>query len=186
MALPVEPVPVVSRAQMLADHVSRAAAMKGSELAFLDQRLPGHERENINIIGLNVTENVADPALAPKIAAPAHGFSVGYIRARKGRGAALHAHATEEVFVPVRGQWEIYWLEGETERSVTLDVGDVVNVPVGIFRGFRCACDDADALLLAVVGGPDPGKPAWHPSVLDAARATGLEVDEEGNLRVTG
>lgn len=177
--------PIVTRAQMLSDHVSRAEGMKGSELAFLDQRLPAHERENINIIGLNVTENVDDPALAPLITAPAHGFSVGYIRARKGCGAGLHAHRTEEVFVPIRGQWEIYWLEGETEQSVTLDVGDVVNVPVGIFRGFRCASDDDDALLLAVVGGPDPGKPAWHPSVLEAARATGLEVDDQGNLRET-
>lgn len=179
-------VPVVTRAQMLANNVSRAEGMQGSTLAFLDQRLPAHERENINIIGLNVTENTDDPMLAPKIAAPAHGFSVGYIRAKKGCGAGLHAHQTEEVFIPVRGRWEIYWLEGETEQVVTLDVGDVVNVPTGIFRGFRCASDDDDALLLAVVGGPDPGKPAWHPSVLEAARETGLDVDENGNLKVTG
>ena len=179
-------VPVVTRAQMLANHVSRAGDMKGSTMAFLDNRLPGHARENINVIGLNVTENTDDPALAPLIAAPAHGFSVGYIRAKNGEGAALHAHETEEVFIPVRGQWEIYWLEGETEQSVTLDVGDVVNVPTGIYRGFRCACDDEDALLLAVVGGPDAGKPAWHPSVLERARAAGLDVDENGNLRVEG
>lgn len=178
--------PIVTRAQMLADNVSRAKGMRGSTLAFLDQRMPAHARENINIIGLNVTENAEDPLLAPKIAAPAYGFSVGYIRAKNGCGAALHAHETEEVFIPVRGQWEIYWLEGETEQAVTLDVGDVVNVPTGIYRGFRCASDDPDALLLAVVGGPDAGKPAWHPSVLEEARRTGLDVDENGNLRVTG
>jgi quercetin dioxygenase-like cupin family protein len=167
--------PVVSREQMLANHVSRASEMKGSPLAFLDMRMAAHERENINIIGLNVTENVDDPALAP----------IGYIRAKKGCGAALHAHETEEVFVPMRGQWEIYWLEGEEEQSVVLDVGDVVNVPIGIYRGFRCVSDDPDALMLAVIGGPDPGKPNWHPSVLEAARATGLDVDDEGNLLVT-
>lgn len=177
-------IPVVTREQMLANNVSRASEMKGSPLAFLDMRLPGHRRENINIIGMNVTENVDDPALAPIIREPAFGFSVGYIRASNGEGAALHAHETEEVFVPVRGQWEIYWLCGDTEESVTLDVGDVVNVPIGIYRGFRCACDDPDALMLAVVGGPDPGKPNWHPSVLEAARATGLDVDDDGNLRV--
>ena len=177
--------PVVTREQMLANNVSRASEMKGSTMAFLDNRLPGHARENINVIGMNVTENVADPLLAPLIAAPAYGFSVGYIRARKGEGAALHAHATEEVFVPVRGRWEIFWRVGdsETEESVILDVGDVVNVPVGIYRGFRCASDDDDALMLAVVGGPDAGKPAWHPSVLDAARDAGLDVDEAGNMR---
>ncbi|MBO21942.1 MAG: cupin [Rhodospirillaceae bacterium] len=176
-------VPVVTRERMLAENVSRASEMRGSSLAFLDMRMPAHERENINIIGLNVTENLADPALAPIIKAPAHGFSIGYIRAKDGRGAALHAHETEEVFVPIRGKWEIYWLAGEEEEAVTLDVGDVVNVPIGIYRGFRCACDDPDALLFAVVGGPDPGKPTWHPSVLEAARATGLSVDDEGNLR---
>ncbi|MBT6537295.1 MAG: cupin domain-containing protein [Rhodospirillaceae bacterium] len=176
-------VPFVSRDEMLANNVSRASEMRGSPLAFLDMRMPGHERENINIIGLNVTENMDDPALDPIIKAPAHGFSVGYIRARNGRGAALHAHETEEVFVPIRGQWEIYWLAGEEEQAVTLDVGDVVNVPLGIYRGFRCACDDPEALMLAVVGGPDAGKPNWHPSVLEAARETGLSVDDQGNLR---
>ena len=176
--------PVITREEMLANHVSRASEMKGSRLAFLDQRIPAHERENINIIGLNVTENVDDPALEPLISAPAHGFSVGYIRAENGRGAALHMHETEEVFIPMRGQWEIYWMKGDEEESVTLDVGDVVNVPVGIYRGFRCACDDPDALMLAVVGGPDPGKPGGHPSVVEAARETGLDVDDEGNLVV--
>jgi len=175
-------VPVVTLEQMLANSVSRASEMKGSPLAFLDMRMPAHERENINIIGLNVTENVDDPALAPIIKAPALGFSIGYIRAKDGCGAALHAHETEEVFVPIRGRWDIYWLAGDEELSVTLDVGDVVNVPIGIYRGFRCACDDPDALMLAVVGGPDPGKPNWHPSVIEAARETGLSVDDAGNL----
>ena len=175
-------VPVVTLEQMLANSVSRASEMKGSPLAFLDMRMPAHERENINIIGLNVTENVDDPALAPIIKAPALGFSIGYIRAKDGCGAALHAHETEEVFVPIRGRGDIYWLAGDEELSVTLDVGDVVNVPIGIYRGFRCACDDPDALLLAVVGGPNPGKPNWHPSVIEAARETGLSVDDEGNL----
>ena len=176
-------VPFVSREQMMANNVSRASEMRGSPLAFLDMRMPAHERENINIIGLNVTENVDDPALAPIIKAPAHGFSVGYIRAKKGCGAALHAHETEEVFVPMHGQWEIYWLAGEEEESVILDVGDVINVPIGVYRGFRCACDDPNALMLSVIGGPDAGKPNWHPSVLEAARETGLSIDENGNLR---
>ena len=83
--------PVVTRAQMLSDHVAREPEMKGSDLAFLDQRIPAHKREIINVIDMSVVENVEDPALVPKIAAPAHGFSVGYIRAKKGCGAALHA-----------------------------------------------------------------------------------------------
>jgi mannose-6-phosphate isomerase-like protein (cupin superfamily) len=177
--------PTVTRSEMLSGHVAREAEMQGSDLAFLDQRLPDHAREIVNVIGMGVVENPEDEGLVPKIPASAHGFSVGYIRAKRGRGAALHAHATEEVFIPVHGQWEVYWLEGDTERSVELGVGDTVNVPIGIFRGFRCACDDENALMLAIVGGPDPGKPIWHPSVIAAARDTGLEVDDDGNLRET-
>jgi hypothetical protein len=55
-------------------------------------------------------------------------------------------------------------------------------VPIGIYRGFRSLTDAPDALLMAIVGGPDAGKVDWHSSVLAEARKTGLSVDDEGNL----
>ena len=166
-------------------NVARLGAMKGSKLAFLDQRIPGFQREIINIIGMGVVENMGDPDLKPKIEAPAHGFAVTYVRhTPKGHGAALHRHPTEEVFIAAKGPWEIFWLEGDTERQVTLQQGDIVNVPIGIYRGFRNAGDDPEATLIAIVGGPDPGKVDWHPSVIEAARKTGLSVDDEGKLIV--
>jgi len=58
----------------------------------------------------------------------------------------------------------------------------VVNVPIGIYRGFRSLSDRPDALLMALVGGPDGGKVDWHPSVLEEVRGTGLSVDDDGNL----
>lgn len=180
-----KPAPVVSTAQMEREHVARLTTLKGSAMAFLDQRIPAYEREIINVIGMGVTENVTDPDLGPKIKAPAHGFAVTYIRAPKGCGAALHRHPTEEVFLTLKGQWEIFWLEAEAERQVLLDPGDIVNVPIGVYRGFRNASDDPDSTLVAIIGGPDPGKVDWHPSVLDEARKTGLDVDAEGNLIVT-
>ena len=88
-------IPRISVEEMESKHVAREAASRGSDLAFLDQRLPGFEREIINMIGMGVTENVEDPALEPKISAPAHGFAVTYNRAASGNGAALHAHLTE-------------------------------------------------------------------------------------------
>jgi quercetin dioxygenase-like cupin family protein len=180
-----QPAPAVSVDQMERNNIARLDAMKGSELAFLDQRVPGYQREIINIIGMGVVENMGDPDLKPRIAAPAHGFAVTYVRnTPKGHGAALHRHPTEEVFIAVKGPWEVFWLEGETERAVTLQPGDIVNVPIGIYRGFRNASDDPEATLIAVVGGPDPGKVDWHPSVIDAARSTGLSVDDEGRLIV--
>ena len=114
----------------------------------------------------------------------AAGFSVTYVRAPKGKGAALHRHATEEVFIPVQGPWQVFWLEGEEERTVDLAEGDVCNVPIGIYRGFRNLSDRPDALLMAIIGGPDAGKVDWHPSVVAEARATGLSVDDDGNLIV--
>ena len=177
--------PNVSVDEMERRNVARVEAMKGSELAFLDQRIPGYQREIINIIGMGVVENLKDPDLQPKIAAPAHGFAVTYVRnTPKGHGAALHRHPTEEVFIAAKGPWEVFWLEGDTERKVTLQPGDIVNVPIGFYRGFRNASDDPDATLIAVVGGPDPGKVDWHPSVIEAARRTGLSVDDEGRLIV--
>ena len=180
-----KPAPAVSVDEMERRNVARLDAIKGSGLAFLDQRIPGYQREIINIIGMGVVENLDDPDLAPKIAAPAHGFAVTYVRhTPKGHGAALHRHPTEEVFIAAKGPWEVFWLEGDAERRITLQPGDIVNVPIGIYRGFRNAGDDPEATLIAIVGGPDTGKVDWHPSVIDAARQTGLSVDDEGRLIV--
>jgi hypothetical protein len=101
--------------QQMEQRVARCAGRRGSDPAFLDQRMPGYRRELINLLGMNVTENVSDPRLARKIG-NAHGFSVAMARADPGNGAGLH----------------------------------------------------------------------WHSSVIEAARAIGLSVDESGNLVVAG
>jgi mannose-6-phosphate isomerase-like protein (cupin superfamily) len=176
-----KPVPRVSREQMEQHHVARVRGSRGADIAFLDQRIPAYEREIINMVGMGVTEN---SALKPHVAAGASGFSVTYVRAPKGKGAALHRHATEEVFIPVKGRWQVFWLDGEVERTVDLDAGDICNVPIGIYRGFRNMSGDPDALLIAIIGGPDAGKVDWHASVVAEARKTGLSVDDDGNLIV--
>jgi quercetin dioxygenase-like cupin family protein len=175
-----KPVPRISQEAMERGYVARANA-RGSDLAFLDQRITAYEREIINMVGMGVTENAS---LKPHVQAGAEGFSVTYVRAPKGKGAALHRHATEEVFIPIKGRWQVFWLDGDAERTVDLDEGDVINVPIGIYRGFRNLSDRPDALLMALVGGPDAGKVDWHPSVVAQARKTGLAVDDDGNLIV--
>lgn len=174
----------ISVAEMEARHVVRYADCNGSDLAYLDQRLPGHEREIVNVIGMNVTENMDDPDLEPKLG-NAHGFSLVYNKAHPGSGSgpAFHIHQTEEVFIPMKGTWEVVWLEGEEEHAIALEPLDVVSVPTGVYRGFRCVSGEDDAMMLAIVGGPDAGHVAWHPSVIERARETGLEVDDEGNLK---
>jgi len=173
------PGPRVSIADM-ETKVARFKHLKGSDLCFMDQRIPGHEREMINLHGLGVSENESDPDLAPKLG-NAHGFAHGFAKCEPGCGAALHWHETEEVFMPLDGQWSIYWMDGEDQHEVILEAGDTVSVPVGIYRGFKNV-GDTPATLHFIVGGPDTGKVHWHPSVIDAARATGLAVDDNGLL----
>ena len=176
-------IPEVSVADM-ENRVARYKEMQGASLAYLDQRIPGHEREIINLVGFasmteNVIENKDDPTTAPLIPFAAHGFNVQIARAEHGGGAALHNHQTEEVFMPMIGNWSIFWLEGEQEREVILEPFDVIHLPTLIFRGFRYVGEGTGALL-AVVGGPDEGKIDWHPEVIEKARATGLEIDDNG------
>jgi len=176
-----KPIPRISKEAMERDSVARANRVKGSSVAFVDQRIPAYEREIIDMVGMGVTENAA---LKPNVKLGAHGFSITYVRAPQGKGAALHRHATEEVFIPVKGHWQVFWLEGGDERTVDLDAGDVCNVPIGVYRGFRNLSGGSDALLMAIIGGPDAGTVDWHPSVIEEARNTGLSVDDDGNLIV--
>jgi hypothetical protein len=46
-----------------------------------------------------MTEEPEAPALTPK-----------------GKGAAVHRHAIEEVFIPIKRRWQVFRLEGDTER----------------------------------------------------------------------
>lgn len=68
---------------------------------------------------------------------------------------------------------------------MTLEPFDVVSVPPGVMRGFRND-GDAHAILMAIVGGSNSGKVTWLKSVLERARATGLDLDDDGNIVETG
>ena len=166
-----KPVPRISRETMERGHTARASA-KGSDLAFLDQRLPAYEREIINTVGMGITEN---PALRPDVKAGAKGISITYVRAAPAPPCDLGS---------VHGRWQVFWLEGDDERTLDLDEGDLCNVPIGIYRGFRNVSNHPDALLIAIVGGPDAGKVGWHPSVVVKARKSGPSVDDDSNLIV--
>ena len=111
--------------------VARFATLHGSEEAFVDSRLPGHRRFKVNLVGMGVVEATDNPDLRPNIPLPAKGFNLGMIQAEKGNGAALHAHETEEVFMPLIGPWEVYWDTDEGEKSITLEPFDSISVPAG-------------------------------------------------------
>ena len=161
--------------EMLA-RTARFKELKSSKQAFIDTRIPGHERDIFNVIGTGVTE---DADLPPAITA-AEGFNVTYVGAEPGNGAALHSHPTVEVFIAMSGRWSVFWGD-EGENEVELDQWDVVSVPVGVMRGFR-NIGDSHANLMALLGGTNAGKVDWANSVLSQAAETGLSLDTEGNL----
>lgn len=156
--------------------VARFKQIPSTAKAFIDTRLPGHERDIYTIIGGGVLE---DPDIRPPLAPQE--FHLAIIRAEPGKGAALHSHLTQEVFMPLSGRWAIVW--GPCgEHELILEQYDTISVPVHVMRGFRNV-GDSSALLLAIVGGHDPGKVGWPDAMKDQVRALGFELADDGTLR---
>ena len=156
--------------------VARFKGLRPSRKAFVDSLIPGHEREIFNVIGRGVTE---DTTLSPAIT-DARDFNLTLVRAEPGKGAALHAHPTVEVFMALSGRWAVSW--GDTgEHELVLEQWDTISVPPGVMRGFRNAGPET-GYLMAILGGTDAGHVTWSPAVLEQARETGLGLDAAGNL----
>lgn len=160
--------------------VARFDKLKPSKQAFVDTRIPKYERDIYNVIGRGVTE---DPALAPAIADSRY-FGITYVGAEPGKGAALHAHETIEVFVPLTGRWAAYWGE-KGDKEIEVGPFDVISFPPGVYRGFR-NIGDSHAMLMAIIGSKqttdDGGRVAWAPEILKQSEDTGLRVGTSGDL----
>jgi uncharacterized RmlC-like cupin family protein len=149
--------------------------LKPSSRPLVDAVLPQFNRQIYQVIGGGVIE---DPLLKAPIAAD--GFHLSIVKAGPGKGTGLHNHKTVEVFMPLTGRWSVIWGdEGESE----LQIGqyDTISIPPGVLRGFRNDSEE-EAMLLALVGGNDPGKVAWVPSVLEAVKEQGYGLDEKGQI----
>ncbi len=163
---------------------ARFDRLKASKQAFVDTRIPEYHRDIYNVIGRGVTE---DPALAPAIT-DARYFGITYVGADPGKGAALHAHETIEVFIPLTGRWAAYWGK-DGDKEIELGPHDVISFPPGVYRGFR-NIGDSPALLMAIIGSKeatqDGGQVAWAPQILEASERTGLKLNADGILEETG
>jgi uncharacterized RmlC-like cupin family protein len=165
--------------QISVDEMKRRVALfrdlKPSSRPLVDAVLPQYHRDIYQVIGGGVIE---DPAMKAPI--PADGFHLSIVKCGPGKGTGLHNHKTVEVFMPLTGKWSVIWGdEGESE----LQIGqyDTISIPPGVLRGFRNDSDH-EALLLALVGGQDPGKVAWIPTVLEAVKEKGFGLDEKGQI----
>jgi quercetin dioxygenase-like cupin family protein len=162
---------------------ARYGEVTPSRQAFVDTRIPEYARDIFNVIGRGVTE---DPELAPAITDSRY-FGITYVGAEPGKGAALHAHETIEVFIPMTGTWVAYWGE-DGSKEITLNPFDCISFPPGVLRGFRNAGDDY-AMLMAIIGSKaaelDGGRVAWAPHILEQSEKTGLRVNADGDLEET-
>lgn len=167
----------VSPEKMERERVGRFKSLKSSAKAFIDTRLPNGERDILTVIGRGVVE---DAELAPPIK-DNRDFNVAYIRAKHGCGATLHIHETLEVFIPMKGAWGVFWQNRDGSRhEVLLEPYDTVSVPVGVSRGFRYL-GKGTGLMMAIVGGTDPGRVHWPKETVEEAAKHGL-VLRKGDL----
>lgn len=158
------------------ERVAIFSELTPSRRPLIDAVLPQYEREIYPIIGGGVLE---DEGAKPPISA-VEGFHLSIIKAGPGKGTGLHNHRTVEVFMPLTGTWSVQWGD-EGENELGIGQYDVISVPVGVMRGFRNDSEH-EALLLAIVGGTDPGRVDWVEHVLDAVRAKGFGFDEKGRI----
>lgn len=167
---------VMGKDEML-DRVAFWKDQKPNPQMFVDTRLEEHKRDLYSIIGPGVSE---DPETRPAIT-DSPDFNMAYIGAEPGKGAALHSHPTVEVFIPFTGKWSVYWNEGDAQEEVIIGPMDCISIPPGVMRGFRNVGDE-HAYMVGIVGGTDSGKVDWAKEVLERSAATGLRLDEDGNI----
>jgi len=156
----------------------RYADLKPCTNAFIDTRSPGSDKkENFTLIGPGVAEN---PDQHVHISIP-HGFNIGGARQPAGCLNSQHSHLTEEVFVIHKGTWAFLTGVNADDGKIVLNEGDIISIPMDIFRGFECVGEDL-GYLHAVLGSDDPGRVLWVPQVFELATEHGLVLLEDGSL----
>ncbi len=147
--------------------------------AFIDAHTPGSDqKENFTIIGGGVSES---PDQHVHIGIP-HGFNIGAAGQPPKCRNSLHDHHTAEVFFVLKGRWRFFWGRYGDAGEVTLEEGDIFNIPTGIFRGFENIGTDY-GMITAVLGGDDAGGGVmWAPQVIEDAADHGLVLGDDGKL----
>ncbi len=147
--------------------------------AFIDAHTPGSDKkDNYCIVGGGVSEN---PGQHVHIEATP-GFNIGAAGQPPRCRNSLHSHRTAEVFFVLSGRWRFFWGQYGDAGEVTLEEGDVFDIPTGVFRSFENAGVDY-GMLMSILGGDDAGGGVtWAPHVLEEARAHGLVLGENGSI----
>lgn len=163
----------------LDDRIVRYGELQPCKTAFIDAHTPGsNQKENFTIIGGGVSES-ADQHV--HISIP-HGFNIGAAGQPPRCRNSLHDHHTAEVFFVLKGRWRFFWGRWGDAGEVTLEEGDIFNIPTGIFRGFENIGTDY-GMIMAILGGDDAGGGVmWAPQVIEDAADHGLVLGDNGKL----
>ena len=159
--------------------IVRYGDLKPCKTAFIDAHTPGSDqKENFTIIGGGVSES---PDQHVHISIP-HGFNIGAAGQPPKCRNSLHSHRTAEVFFVLSGRWRFFWGRWGDAGEVTLEPGDIFNIPTGIFRGFENIGNDY-GMIMAILGGDDAGGGViWAPQVIEDAADHGLVLSQQGKL----
>lgn len=165
--------------QEMENRIVRYGDLKPCKTAFIDAHTPGSDqKENFTIIGGGVSES---PDQHVHISLP-HGFNIGAAGQPPKCRNSLHDHRTAEAFFVLSGRWRFFWGRYGTAGEVTLEEGDIFNIPTGIFRGFENIGTEY-GMIMAILGGDDAGGGVmWAPQVIEDAAAHGLILAETGKL----
>ncbi|MEM6694224.1 MAG: cupin domain-containing protein [Pseudomonadota bacterium] len=160
-------------------NIVRYGDLMPCKTAFIDAHTPGSDqKENFTIIGGGVSESPDQHVhIADKI-----GFNIGAAGQPPKCRNSLHSHRTAEVFFVLKGRWRFFWGRWGNAGEVTLEEGDIFNIPTGIFRGFENIGTDY-GMIMAILGGDDAGGGVlWAPQVIEDAADHGLVLAETGRL----
>ena len=123
--------------------------------AYDETQLPEHRRLLYRYFGNQASEAKDVPPATDGIS-----MNVGLATAETGKGTPLHDHECEEVFVVLRGEFEIS-LGDEGEEKVVLHEWDAVSIPSGIHRAWRNV-GSPDGCIMAILGAGKTDLPRYR------------------------
>lgn len=151
------------------------SSLRYSTEAFIDYRIPEcAPKKNYALIGPGVSQNPNQPVSLREM----HGFQVGGVSMPHGKTNPPHMHFTAEVFICVKGPWQLHWGFNPERLVAEVGEGDIATVPTWIYRGFTNLGPD-DAFMFTALGRDDTGGILWAPQTLDAARQQGVHLTED-------
>jgi len=165
--------------QQMTRNIVRYGELRPCKTAFIDAHTPGSDqKENFTIIGGGVSESPDQHVHIRETP----GFNIGAAGQPPKCRNSLHSHRTAEVFFALKGRWRFFWGRRGTAGEVTLEEGDIINIPTGIFRGFENIGTDY-GMIMAILGGDDAGGGViWAPQVIEDAAGHGLMLGRNGKL----